>query len=121
VATFRHCRDDVERVAQRTRPAPLFVPAAAPTCAQVSPAEVAGPPKKILRRDFVIAAVNLFQLEQTGEFVSEEIVGFRIFADEIEANLALRLLEDGDVRAFISKDDAAGMEPHLQRTRVFVS
>lgn len=48
--------------------------------------------------------------------MSEEIVAIRIFSDEIEANLALRLLENGDVRGFIAKDDAGGMEPHLQRT-----
>lgn len=48
--------------------------------------------------------------------MSDEIVAIKIFSDEMEANLALQLLEDAGVRGFVSKDDAGGMEPHLQRT-----
>lgn len=48
--------------------------------------------------------------------MSDEIVAIRIFSDEIGADMALQLLEDGGVRAFVFKDDAGGMESHLQRT-----
>ena len=48
--------------------------------------------------------------------MSEEIVTIKIFSDEIEATMALQLLEDAGVSGFVSKDDAGGMEPHLQRT-----
>jgi hypothetical protein len=48
--------------------------------------------------------------------VSDEIVAIKIFSHEIDANQALRLLEDAGVRGFVTKDDAGGMEPHLQRT-----
>ncbi|MCU1266673.1 MAG: hypothetical protein JWM21_2991 [Acidobacteria bacterium] len=46
----------------------------------------------------------------------DDIVAIRAFSDEIEADMALQLLEGGGVRGFVFKDDAGGMEPHLQRT-----
>ena len=46
----------------------------------------------------------------------DEIVTIRIFADETEAGLAQQMLADSGVTAFVSRDDAGGMEPHLQRT-----
>lgn len=48
--------------------------------------------------------------------MSDEIVAVKIFSAEIDANMALQLLEDEGVRGFIVKDDAGGMEPHLQLT-----
>jgi Putative prokaryotic signal transducing protein len=46
----------------------------------------------------------------------EDIVAIKIYADETEANMAQQLLEDSGVTACVFKDDAGGMEPHLQRT-----
>ena len=46
----------------------------------------------------------------------DEVVVFRVFSSEIEAAMAQQVLQDGGVAAFIFKDDAGGMEPHLQRT-----
>jgi len=46
----------------------------------------------------------------------DEIVAIRIFADETEAGMARQMLERSGVQAFVSGDDAGGMEPHLQRT-----
>jgi len=40
----------------------------------------------------------------------------KIFASEIEAGMTQQVLQEGGVSAFIFKDDAGGMEPHLQRT-----
>jgi hypothetical protein len=40
----------------------------------------------------------------------------KIFSSEIEAGMAQQVLQDGGVSAFIFKDDAGGMEPHLQQT-----
>ncbi len=48
--------------------------------------------------------------------MSDDIVAIKIFSDEIDASLALQLLQNAGVRGFVSKDDAGGMEPHLQRT-----
>ena len=48
--------------------------------------------------------------------MSEEIVVIKTFANEIEANMAQQVLQESGVRAFVSTDDAGGMEPHLQRT-----
>jgi hypothetical protein len=48
--------------------------------------------------------------------MSDDIVAIRVFSDEIAANMARRLLEGGGVCGFVFKDDAGGMEPHLQRT-----
>ena len=46
----------------------------------------------------------------------DEVVVLQIFDNEIEAGMAKELLQDGGVRSFLLKDDAGGMEPHLQRT-----
>jgi hypothetical protein len=46
-----------------------------------------------------------------------EPVAIKIFSNEVEATLAQQLLQDSGVSAFVFKDDAGGMEPHLQRTR----
>jgi hypothetical protein len=40
----------------------------------------------------------------------------KIFSSESEAGIAQQVLQEGGVSAFIFKDDAGGMEPHLQRT-----
>ena len=46
----------------------------------------------------------------------EEIVVIKIFSNETDAAMAQQVIPESGVRAFISKDDAGGMEPHLQRT-----
>jgi hypothetical protein len=46
--------------------------------------------------------------------MSEEVFVLRIFNNEIDAEIAKALLQDGGVRSFVLKDDAGGMEPHLQ-------
>ena len=48
--------------------------------------------------------------------MSDEIVVVKVFSNEIEAGIAQQVLQSGGVNAFIFKDDAGGMEPHLQRT-----
>jgi len=48
--------------------------------------------------------------------MSDEVVVLKVFSSEIEAAMAQQVLQDGGVAAFIFKDDAGGMEPHLQRT-----
>jgi hypothetical protein len=46
----------------------------------------------------------------------DEIVAIRIYSDETEAAMAQQVLEESGVIARVFKDDAGGMEPHLQRT-----
>lgn len=48
--------------------------------------------------------------------MSTDIVTIKIFSDEMEAAMVQQALEDAGVRSFVSKDDAGGMEPHLQLT-----
>jgi hypothetical protein len=48
--------------------------------------------------------------------MSEEVVVLKIFNNEIDAGMAQQMLQYAGVRAFVSKDDGGGMEPHLQRT-----
>jgi hypothetical protein len=48
--------------------------------------------------------------------MSEEIVTIKIFSDEMEAAMAVQLLGEAGINGFVFKDDAGGMEPHLQRT-----
>ncbi len=45
----------------------------------------------------------------------EEIVVIKIFSNETDAAMSQQVIQESGVRAFISKDDAGGMEPHLQR------
>jgi hypothetical protein len=40
----------------------------------------------------------------------------KVFSSEIEAGMAQQILQEGGVRSFMFKDDAGGMEPHLQMT-----
>ena len=40
----------------------------------------------------------------------------KVFSSEIAAGMAQQILQEGGVRSFIFKDDAGGMEPHLQMT-----
>ena len=48
--------------------------------------------------------------------MADDVVVLKTFSSEIEAGMAQQVLQDGGVNAFIFKDDAGGMEPHLQRT-----
>lgn len=48
--------------------------------------------------------------------MSEDEVAIKIFSNETDATMAQQVLEQSGVRAFIFKDDAGGMEPHLQRS-----
>ena len=48
--------------------------------------------------------------------MSDDVVVIRVLSSEIEAGIAQQVLQNGGVNAFIFKDDAGGMEPHLQRT-----
>jgi Putative prokaryotic signal transducing protein len=46
----------------------------------------------------------------------EETVVLKVFATEMDANMAQDILGDEGIKAFVFKDDAGGMEPQLQRT-----
>lgn len=48
--------------------------------------------------------------------MSQEVIVLKIFNNEIDATMAQQLLQEAGVHAFVIKDDAGGMEPHLQRT-----
>ncbi|HEV7858232.1 MAG TPA: DUF2007 domain-containing protein [Pyrinomonadaceae bacterium] len=48
--------------------------------------------------------------------MSQDIVVIKTFSSEIEATMAQQVLQESGVSAFVFKDDAGGMEPHLQRT-----
>ena len=46
----------------------------------------------------------------------EETIVLNVFVTEMDANMAQDILQDDGIKAFVFKDDAGGMEPHLQRT-----
>jgi hypothetical protein len=46
----------------------------------------------------------------------EETVVLNVFVTEIDASMAQDILQDDGIKAYVFKDDAGGMEPHLQRT-----
>ena len=48
--------------------------------------------------------------------MAEEVVVLKTFNNEIDAEMAQQVLHEAGVTAFVFKDDAGGMEPHLQRT-----
>jgi putative signal transducing protein len=48
--------------------------------------------------------------------MSDELVVLKTFNNEIEAGMAQQVLQEAGMTAFVSKDDAGGMEPQLQRT-----
>ena len=48
--------------------------------------------------------------------MTEETIVLRVFATEMDATMAQDVLHDEGLKAFVFKDDAGGMEPHLQRT-----
>ena len=48
----------------------------------------------------------------------EETIILQVFVTEMDANMAQDILQDDGIKAFVFKDDAGGMEPHLQRTNV---
>lgn len=48
--------------------------------------------------------------------MAHEIVTIRIFANETDAAMAQQVIQESGIRAYVLKDDAGGMEPHLQRT-----
>jgi hypothetical protein len=50
------------------------------------------------------------------KLMPDDVVFLQMFSSEIEAVMAQQVLQEGGVSAFIFKDDAGGMEPHLQRT-----
>jgi len=48
------------------------------------------------------------------ESMPEETVVLKVFATEMDANMAQDILRDEGIKAFVFKDDAGGMEPQLQ-------
>ena len=46
----------------------------------------------------------------------EETIVLNVFVTEIDASMAQDILQDDGIKAFVFKDDAGGMEPHLQQT-----
>ncbi len=48
--------------------------------------------------------------------MSDEPVVVKTFSNETDTEMANQVLQESGVSAFIFKDDAGGMEPHLQRT-----
>ena len=46
----------------------------------------------------------------------EETIILKVFVTEMDANMVQDILQDDGIKAFVFKDDAGGMEPHLQRT-----
>ena len=48
--------------------------------------------------------------------MSDEVVVLKTFNNAIEAEMAQLVLQEAGMMAFVSKDDAGGMEPQLQRT-----
>ena len=48
--------------------------------------------------------------------MSDEVIVLKTFNNEIEAGMAQQVLQEAGMIAFVSKDDAGGMEPQLQRT-----
>ena len=46
----------------------------------------------------------------------EETIILKVFVTEMDANMAQDILQDDGIKAYVFKDDAGGMEPHLQRT-----
>ena len=48
--------------------------------------------------------------------MSDDVVVLKVLSSEIEAEIAQQVLQNSGVNAFLFKDDAGGMEPHLQRT-----
>lgn len=48
--------------------------------------------------------------------MSEELSVLKIFNNETDAAMARDVLHGAGVKAFVSKDDGGGMEPHLQLT-----
>ena len=49
--------------------------------------------------------------------MTEETIILKVFVTEMDANMAQDILQDDGIKAFVFKDDAGGMEPHLQRTK----
>ncbi len=48
--------------------------------------------------------------------MTNEVAVLKTFLNEIEAGIAQQILQENGVLAFMFKDDAGGMEPHLQQT-----
>ena len=48
--------------------------------------------------------------------MSDQVVVLKTFNNETEAAMAQQVLQEAGMTAFVSKDDAGGMEPQLQRT-----
>ena len=48
--------------------------------------------------------------------MTEETIILKVFVTEMDANMAQDILQDDGIKALVFKDDAGGMEPHLQRT-----
>ena len=48
--------------------------------------------------------------------MSDQVVVLKTFNNEVEAAMAQQVLQEAGMTAFVSKDDAGGMEPQLQQT-----
>ena len=48
--------------------------------------------------------------------MSDAPVVVKTFDNDADAEMAQQMLQEAGVRAFVLKDDAGGMEPHLQLT-----
>ena len=48
--------------------------------------------------------------------MSDQVAVLKTFNNEIEAVMAQQVLQEAGMTAFVSKDDAGGMEPQLQQT-----
>jgi len=48
--------------------------------------------------------------------MSDDIAVIKVFSNEMDASMSQQVLQDSGIKAFISKDDAGGMEPQLQLT-----
>ena len=68
-------------------------------------------PKALVNRD--AAPPNLENRRE--EISAEETIILRNFATEMDITWP-DILQDDGIKAFVFKDDAGGMEPHLQRT-----
>jgi hypothetical protein len=60
--------------------------------------------------------VNRWDGNRESKLMTEEVMVLKIFNNEIDAAIAQQIIQEAGLRAFVFKDDVAGMEPQLQRT-----